>query len=315
MSFSCSGSTKFDEPDESAVREMCEQKAADMEEFEDEFPVTEEAPQSIPLDELLDSIYSKQSQIFIYDLETVPDESRFPEPVRSDRPDASIQLEELTKKTAPDIAKELDGLSERQLIEMLQLESAKKSPRKTVIEDIKKAMSRLDADYEAWKRLALDPFRCRIVALSFAWLEGDIITLTARNLDEEMVILQVLSALFSKHVRCGFNIIGFDDRVSVIRMMLRKVHVGKPVRLKKYGNSERIDIVNLAFGKDMPDMSCKDLAEIMGITIPAGDIRGDMVFDLVKNQQWDIIHDYSGSDVYVERMQFLMLRQYIFSGD
>lgn len=296
--FSSCGSTV---PDESAVNEICEQ--ADVNQSDESGDVT----LLQTLDEMIDS---HEGQWFIYDLETVPDETRFPEPVLAERPDADVDVKVLVGKTADDVNKVLGILSDSQLSELMDLEGASKKPRKTVIDNIKKAFKDLDSDLDSWKHLALEPYKCRIVALSFAFLDTGIQAITAENLDDEMVILNVLAKLTSKCRRVGYNIINFDDRVVAARFMLRNIHTSKPLNMKRWNNPDRFELMDALYGTGTA-MPCKDMAQILGITIPAGDIRGDQVFDLVRSQQWSVLRDYSASDVFVERNMFNIVRRYV----
>lgn len=297
--FSSCGSTVADE---SAVAEMLQESS--------ENTPPEMAESVVFIDQIRNAINERHGQWFIYDLETVPDETRFPQPVQTERPDADVNVEELVGQTADDIVKVLGRLSDPQLSTLMDLEGQSKRPRKTVIEAIKRAFVNLDSETDQWKHFALEPFKCRIVALSFAFLDSEIFTLTAETLEEELLILEILALLFEHCRRSGFNITGFDDRVVAARFMIRQIHSGKPINMKRWNSGDRFELMDALFGQGTT-MKCKETALILGIPVPAGDIDGSQVLSLVQSGQWNVLRDYSASDVFVERKMFEIARRYV----
>lgn len=269
---------------------------------------------SATLDEYLTQ---HKGEFFVYDLETVPDTSRFPKPEPVEKQREEIDLAALQKSTADGIKTRLQSgvLMEDQLQDLMQLELESKKPRSSVLKDIRAAVERLGStpEIDEWARYALDPWRCRIVAMSWCFVsEGVVHTIVSRTIEDEYRLLDMFWLLHDTGTRVGFNISGFDDQVIFARSMLLRFPVSTQKRLdiSRYSKS-RIDLMNLVFGYAGNAIDCKSFAQMLGIMIPSGDIRGSDVLRLVESEDWDSLASYSNSDVAVEREMFKMVRSYI----
>jgi hypothetical protein len=251
-----------------------------------------------PIPDIESSPSVNPGSLFVYDLETVPDETRYPRPAEVDRPARKMDVPGILR-TADTVKAELaSGLNPDQAIELLEEEQSGKA-RKTVIQSLRTYIDYGDAEMQAWKKLSVSPWQCRIVAMGIFHVRGEPEAWIARNRDEER---ELLSAFWVRHEggrRSGYNIFGFDDLVIVARSIILGVHPGKPITLRKYGNTQGIDLMNLVCPAGTPP-KLKDLAWSLGIVPPAGDVDGSMVLDMVDGGQWDQLEAYVRSDVVVE---------------
>jgi hypothetical protein len=71
------------------------------------------------------------------------------------------------------------------------------------------------------------------------------------------------------------------------------------------------DIMQLLFPDMQRAKKCKDVAAMLGIPVPAGDIEGSHVFGLVESGDWDTLSKYSNSDVVVEKAMFRVVKKYL----
>jgi len=95
-----------------------------------------------PFESTDEYLAAHRGQFFIFDIETFPDESRFPRPTVTSRERREWDLADLQTKNAEIIVKELKTglMQEDQLAELLQLENTSKKPRSTVAKEIMKAI-------------------------------------------------------------------------------------------------------------------------------------------------------------------------------
>jgi hypothetical protein len=255
-----------------------------------------------------------RGQFFIFDIETFPDESRFPRPTVTSRERREWDLPKLQSQNAEIIVKDLKTglMQEDQLAELLQLENTSKKPRSTVAKEIMKAIEDLDSDMKDWQTDgSLDPWKGKIVAFSWSFLgEETVHTLTAQNADEERFILATFWALQSVGTRVGYNIKAFDDQFIVVRSMLLGVEPSCQMETGRYSKQSK-DIIQLLFPDMQRAKKCKDVAAMLGIPVPAGDIEGSHVFGLVESGDWDTLSKYSNSDVVVEKAMFKIVKKYL----
>lgn len=286
---------------------------------DDPFAALTAAP---PLPEAKKSqITVNRGTVFVYDLETVPDESRFPRPVKVEKPvkpNSGTDLAKLLTGTVPNITAKLPVLSVEELKALLELEEgATGKNRSGVVKAINAQIAEetssgdFDVKFQQWKDLAFDPASCRIVALGIE-AAGVSVTMTAKNLEEEREILRVLWLFIMNYsCRAGYNIIGFDDSVVVFRSMILKVDA--PVRLKrtKYSTAQCIDLMLTAFPSGKYG-KLKPLCQQLGIVPLAGyEMSGDKVFDLVEAGDWDGIAAYVHSDAVAEFELYQRLADYV----
>jgi len=258
--------------------------------------------------------------VFVFDLETVPDESRFPRPVRVEkvkRPDRDdINLAKLAESTVPGIKTAIPTLSESQLIALEGFENNSKKPRSGVLDAISQQLAIDNADdHEAammeWRKLSFNPFGCRIVALGIRSAKHHV-TMLAKDYDEERQLLHTLWSHIAKFkTRCGYNITGFDDAVLVMRSMLLGVDASERISRKKFGDRASIDLMTSLFPAG-PAQKLKDVCRMLGIVPPVGyEMSGDNVFDLVEADDWAGIAAYVESDAVIEFELYRRLSDYV----
>ena len=257
--------------------------------------------------------------VFVFDLETVPDESRFPRPVRVEkvkRPNAAVELAKIVTLTVPQVKSWIPKLSEEQLNQLADLENGLKKPRGGVLDAIEDQKRIDDADdFEAamteWKKLSFNPFGCRIVALGIRSAKHHV-TMLAKNDDEERELLRVLWEHIARFkTRCGYNITNFDDAVLVMRSMLLGVDASDKISRKKFGDRASIDLMTSLFPAG-PAQKLKEVCRMIGIVPPVGyEMSGDKVFDLTESGDWDGIAAYVESDAVIEFELYRRLSDYV----
>jgi hypothetical protein len=308
----------IDDPFAALDAEKVEEQTADFVEALSEIIESEDKPSlDMSLQAKTDSIPA--GGVFVFDLETVPDESRFPRPVRVEkvkRPNFPVELEKLVTQTVPAITAKIPVLSEEQLPKLQELEEGMKKPRSGVLDAIAKqiALDNVD-DYETamaeWKKLSFNPFGCRIVALGIRSAKHHL-TMLAKNDDEERDLLRVLWSHISKFkTRCGYNITNFDDAVLVMRSMLLGVDASERISRKKFGDRASIDLMTCLFPAG-PAQKLKEVCKMIGIVPPAGyEMSGDKVFDLAEAGDWSGIAAYVESDAVIEFELYHRLSEYV----
>lgn len=257
--------------------------------------------------------------VFVFDLETVPDESRFPRPMRVEkvkRGPAAVELSKLVTQTVPAIKAKIPTLSEEQLNQLTDLENGLAKPRSGVLDAISQQLAIDNADdHEAammeWRKLSFNPFGCRIVALGIRSAKHHL-TMLAKNDDEERDLLRVLWSHIAKFkTRCGYNITNFDDAVLVMRSMLLGVDASERISRKKYGDRASIDLMTCLFPAG-PAQKLKEVCKMIGIVPPVGyEMSGDKVFDLAEAGDWNGIAAYVESDAVIEFELYRRLSEYI----
>lgn len=258
--------------------------------------------------------------VFVFDLETIPDESRFPRPVpveKVKRPDCpGFDIAKTLALTVPHIKATVPSLSEGQLRALADAESAQKKPRAGVLDAIDAQIKLDNADdfelaMDEWKKLSFNPFGCRIVALGIKSAKHTV-TMLAKNDDEERALLNVLWNHIQRfQVRCGYNITGFDDAVLIYRSMLLGVDATQRISRKKFGDRQSIDLMTAMFPNGNPQ-KLKEVCRMLGIVPPAGyEMSGDKVFDLVESGDWDGIANYVSSDAVIEFELYSRLADYL----
>jgi len=257
--------------------------------------------------------------VFVFDLETIPDESRFPRPVRVEkvkRPPAAIDLVKLVTQTVPNIKAKIPTLSEDQLNKLTDLENGMAKPRSGVTDAISQQLAIDNADdHEAammeWRKLSFNPFGCRVVALGIRSAKH-FVTMTAKNDDEERQLLHTIWSHIAKFkTRCGYNITAFDDAVLVMRSMLLGVDASERITRKKFGDRGSIDLMTSLFPSG-PAQKLKEVCRMLGIVPPVGyEMSGDKVFDLVEADDWAGIAAYVESDAVIEFELYRRLSDYV----
>lgn len=277
-------------------------------------PPEKAAAQEEPKDRLPDV---PRGAAFVYDLETVPDESRFQRPVepeKVEKPDADIDLQSLVAGTIPQITAKISILSDWQLRSLADLEGMGKN-RAGVIKAIDEQLQSGGSDYPAqlaeWKRLAINPFCCKVVALGVRSKDWSL-TLTAKNEEEERRLIATLWKCVDHFaMRVGYNINSYDDMVLAARSMLLKIDPSKRLDRRKFNNKQSIDLMTTLFPSGTAQ-KLKDVCRYLGIVPPAGyEMDGSQVLDLVDAGEWDKVAEYVASDAMVEWQLFQMLGDYL----
>ena len=257
--------------------------------------------------------------VFVFDLETIPDESRFPRPVRVEkvkRPSIACELSKIVTQTVPQVKSWIPKLSEEQLNQLMDFENGLKKPRTGVLDAIEEQKRIDDADdFEAsmaeWKKLSFNPFGCRIVALGIRSTKHHV-TMVAKSDDEERELLRVLWKHIARFkTRCGYNITGFDDAVLVMRSMLLGVESSQLISRKKFGDRASIDLMTVLFPSGQAQ-KLKEVCRMLGIVPPVGyEMSGDKVFDLTEAGDWNGIAAYVESDAVIEFELYQRLSDYV----
>ncbi len=286
--------------------------------MDDPFAVLD-APKSEPAAVVQPTSDVPSGGVFVFDLETIPDESRFPRPVKVEkvkRPDAAVDMDKLVAGTVPFIKSKIPLLSEAQLLKLAEMEDATAKPRAGVRDAISQQLAIDNADdHEAamteWKKLSFNPFGCRIVALGIKSHKHRV-TMLAKDFDEERELLRVLWLHIQRfNTRCGYNITGFDDAVLIMRSMLLNVDATQPISRKKFGDRGSIDLMTALFPAS-PAQKLKEVCRMLGIVPPVGyEMSGDKVFDLVEAGQWDDVAAYVSSDADIEFELYSRLSDYM----
>jgi len=245
---------------------------------------------------------SQGSNLFVYDLETVPDESRYPRPVKEETEPRDIDIE-FALETVGSVEKEIAlGMTPEQAEELLLAERGRKKTRKGVVDLLTRFIDGGDEDMQKWHKLGASPWHCRIVAMGVfhdgadgpeSWI--------ANNTTDECDLLREFWNRHEEGRRAGYNISGFDDLVIIARSVILNVLPGRTISLKKYGNKQALDLMTLLFPGGLGSaMKLKDLCFALGIHPAAGNTDGSQVLQMVDDGRWSDLENYVRSDVAVE---------------
>lgn len=254
--------------------------------------------------------------ILFFDLETVPDYARLDrfqlEPVEEcpeltpfgQMPSPSGVLAG-TLQTVKDA---LDKFPTDDWIEELKArENLADKPRRglfdAVVSHLAERSRRQNAAEDRRKLLSVTPEYCRIAALGWAREEGAVEGQVAYHFEDEwMLIDSFWKEATNARYLAGFNILAFDIPAMMFRTRLKKI-----VPPKTWDRYDIIDIYQRRFGfrgnqRGQPG-KLKDLARLCGIDVPAGDVEGSQVEELL-NTQPELLLEYVRSDVTITRELF-----------
>ncbi len=271
------------------------------------------APAIQPLPEVSQIV---KSGWFVFDLETVPDETRSPKPEAKQpepRPEVRCDYSELLTRPIASIKPALSKLAEPQLRELATIEAGGKN-RATLLSAINDEIEILTgcdmSEIEEWRKLSFNPFGCRIVAIGVATPTA-VYAEVARNLDEERAMLTKLWGFINIcSTRVGYNINAFDDAVIIGRSIMLGVPTQNPLDRRRFGNREAIDLMTALFPAGQP-MKLKELCRLLQIVPPAGyEMSGDKVLDYVEAGDYETVLKYVHSDAIIERELLLKIRDY-----
>lgn len=247
--------------------------------------------------------------LFVFDIETVPDDSRFPRPKIKEQAARDIDPNEVLKTVKSVETAVVAGLSITQAETLLQAEREGKN-REGAVKALLSVSKTATQEVDQWHRLSADPFRCRIVALACQWYDAEEPdAMVCTNEDEEREALEIFWSYHESGRRCGFNIASFDDRVILWRSLILGVRSSRKLSLKKY-DEQRLDLMQILF----PDLAAakgnglKKILPDLGITPQAEGVDGSMVLGMIDEGQWDAVLRYVISDVDAE-LQLLKLVQ------
>lgn len=278
------------------------------------------------------------ANVLFFDLETIPDYGReqlfglppVPQPAMYAAESECPMPTELIRGTEDDVKAAISkAQSNGKMLPKSILEAAlsaeskseKPKPRKGVMSILADMIKAIDGEASAIeqaannrrKEMSVTPEFCRIV--SFGWAMGDDIpqSSTFRNgngtEDHDTYEKSVLKKFWEQAKRAklivGFNHVGFDLPVIYVRSALLGIEPTRTIDLKPWGG-EVCDIMSGRWPRG-GQKKLKDLARIVGFPVPAGDVDGSQVEELLKTDPMKLA-DYNRSDVSITREIFLMYR-------
>jgi len=213
---------------------------------------------------------------------------------------------------------------EEYLHELISHEQIGKKPREGIFDAIRRAMdhgNRYEAERDDQrKRLATCPELCKIVALSvgldanvYSFVVGDgedgepgQIAIT----EEDLLRIFWNSALNAKQI-CGYNIINFDLPVVFARSILLGIPSTRRFSTKPW-EDEVLDLYLRRFprGNSKQPGKLKQMAQLYGIDVPAGDFEGSQVEEIWNAGDYEMIREYVTSDVVITAALHKCMRGY-----
>jgi|GEM_PF-1394792 len=254
------------------------------------------------------------SGYWAYDLEAIPDESRFPRPaVKEILFDESLDMEEVLK-TESSLKKRLkDGVCPEQLLLLQEKEqSRERGPRKGVSEALVKNMEEGDKAMREWHHLGTRPETARIVAMSvcaFGEPNKPRVWLAETEDEERQLVQDFFDLLYHKTTRVGYNIAGYDDRLIFWRAMRLGVTPDERLSLHRYGGRNSLDLMIKLFGGVANAVKLKTLLSWLDIHPPAGDTDGSEVLEMVDSGNWGALQNYVASDAWSELQLLVRIQQ------
>lgn len=248
------------------------------------------------------------------DIETVPDESRLasfdldelpkllPESMNEDLP----TLDEIEANGIADLKRLLNGKNPNAawLTMARDKESGSKKPRKGVLDlfdEIESQGVKIAAAAEDRRKLlSVTPEYCRIVAVGWAFGDNEPQAWSDATGDTEVDLLASLLDVITKlrSPILGYNVLGFDLNVIFVRAAIKGLKLGRMLDTKPWGR-DVIDLMQKRFPKG-PAMKLKQLAKLYQVDVPAGDVDGSQVADLIKTDP-ELVRKYVMSDIVITR--------------
>jgi len=271
-----------------------------------------------------------------FDLETVPDYSReslfelppIPSPAvyaaENDGPTPSELIKETVEEVKSVVAKCNGGEKKlpRVILEAaILVEKKRPKPRKGVIDIFADLIAAIDneatniqaAKDANRKTMSVTPEMCRICSLG--WAMGDEPPMASvfgeknGTKDHDTYERAVLKKFWELAKRAklivGYNHLGFDLPVIYVRSALLGVTPTRQIDLKPWGG-EVCDVMAVRWPKGR-SKEMKDFARILGVPIPAGDVDGSQVEELLKADPFKV-GEYNRSDISITRELHLMLK-------
>lgn len=251
--------------------------------------------------------------ILFFDLETQPDFSRidafglspltpFTETPADQLPNPGDFLaKSLDDMAATDLRPSTQWCEEVRKLELAAGKKARKGALSVIdkLADIRTVYEREEA--ERIKLLSVTPEFCSIAA--FGWAvdqdEPKSIVVGADGRDERD-ILDAFWSLASKHLLCGYNIIGFDLPVIFARSAILRVKPSRKIDTTPWKGDVRDLYLSRFpkgnFGGKGPG-KLKELAKLYGLVTQAEDVDGGHVHKLMQEKEFDEVAKYVESDV------------------
>jgi hypothetical protein len=279
-------------------------------------PVADEKPAAAPQSQQ-PKLPTRRGGPFVFDLETIPDYDRvesfgldpLPQPVPVTPADKCPPVSEVIGRTVQQIGQfiSLKNPAEVWLI-TLQAEEEMGRRRKGVLDAVNQSLKGGSpaeiAAAERRKLLSVTPEYCRIAAIGWAVGGGEVVSWVATEPEHERGILEAFweCVKLCKPI-VGFAIIGFDLPVIYYRSAMLRVPSTKMLDMRPWGK----DVVDLfvkrfpggKYGRSGPG-KLKDLARLAGIEVPAGDMDGSQVEEMMKTDPVRV-GEYVRSDVEITR--------------
>lgn len=256
---------------------------------------------------------SRREGILFFDVETVPDETRFPRPKTPEPVTLGKDLTDVLsnpKHTVGQIEELLRRNPVKEEIDAIEAAERSGKNRKGVLDAITLARTGGNPEFVEWTKYSLHPLRCRIVTIGWAVGKNPVRSIVATSDDAERLLLRAWWMLIGDPERqhCGFNTLGFDLEVLCFRSLILGVNPTRSLNRSKWdSNREAIDLYQKLFPFGSPSgggADCKSICRALGIEIPAGDMDGSQVLGLWDAQDFDAIGRYVESDVAIERELF-----------
>ena len=106
----------------------------------------------------------------------------------------------------------------------------------------------------------------------------------------------------------GFNIIGYDLPVILVRSMIHNIKPVRKFRLNKYNHNVEDVMYRLCNG-DLPKAKSLDYY-VMMLGIGKKTLKGEEVESLYKDGKWDVIEEYCKKDVELTKALALKTQAY-----
>jgi predicted PolB exonuclease-like 3'-5' exonuclease len=255
-----------------------------------------------------------------FDVETVPDIDRIAgskwwqlkEPMDYAGCKAVLDPAAIVSKTVKDVQQALVkmGSPDSQWIaEAKAAENAAKC-RVTVLNDLDAAGS---GDQSAMiKAASVSPELCKIVSIAFAVNEAECGVIYDKEMENaEIEGLETFWQLMTDARPVGYNCLGFDLPVIMVRSMIHGIRPTRQIDLGRYSKDVTdLFIKRFPSGAGLGPGGLKDVAGAMGIQIPVDDVDGGGIWSLYNAGEFDKIAAYNKSDVELTRSLHNMYRGY-----
>ena len=255
-------------------------------------------------------------ETLFFDLETVPDRERIAEieGPADEVQDPIVPPKDWVSGSVDDFKGSLSGplsLASVDYLAAISLcEQEKDKPRAGIIGEIAKAIkTKSEAGEKLRKKYSTSPEYCRIAALGFAIGSGSPRGMLCVDEPSER---KALNLFWDIATHCspivGYNIIGFDLPVILVRSAILGIRPTRKIDLRKFNNPHCVDLMVARFGSGQA-MPLKKLCRLYGIDIPAGDVDGSHVESMLQEDP-EAVLEYCKSDVAITQELYARLLGY-----